>query len=661
MSTASVQARTAKSPATAAAKVTPAPKGLVQRQCACGGKAGIHGECEECRKKRLGLQPPWAAKPRHETSSSVQSKSIIGANNHPLELEADRIAAQAMGVPKVRIGTSPTVQGRGVRRHQRHDAGHGGPVPPSVARTLRTSGEPLPPDVLGFFEPRLGHDFSHVRIHRDRLAAASAREIAAHAYTAGRHVVFASGRFEPQSTKGQRLIAHELAHVMQQRSSPAHVVWRAPAEADEDEGQESVGMEVTTDPEQSIAYFSIIDEGGGFTLGTVYPGDVLVIRRFDSEDEILHDETNWTIPADVEIIDELSDGGIQLRVPSDVQTPQTLSIGFTDSKGVVRRGVLTIDPLPVEPQAVDPDFARLRQERGSLRAERRAARHSARDERRALRRRQRQERQTFRAKRREERRELRQPGGRGLLVDRSTARRFARDERRNLRIRQRQERRTLRTERREERRELRRRGSTLRRELRGLRRKQSCDQDTQKQVQSALKQAISVADRGTARLRTANALGDPEVVRALGRYMRWTPTDPSAPGTTRHLARIVDTLVVARNGMTLATAGKFHCTTGCKEATGVRTSRGRRGEVDICPTWVSGEDLQFPVTQSLDEARSYALLHEFIHQAGPFAAEEGRFYVGRPDWQTLSAKDALEYADGYAALAWTLAERAGGS
>jgi hypothetical protein len=65
-------------------------------------------------------------------------------------------------------------------------------------------------------EPRFGADFGHVRVHTDDRAAASARAVAARAYTVGSHLVFGDGTYSPGTTSGRRLLAHELAHVVQQ-------------------------------------------------------------------------------------------------------------------------------------------------------------------------------------------------------------------------------------------------------------------------------------------------------------------------------------------------------------------------------------------------------------------------------------------------------------
>jgi hypothetical protein len=81
-------------------------------------------------------------------------------------------------------------------------------------------GSPLDRDTRGFMESRLGADFGDVRIHTDSKASESAKSVQAYAYTVGSDVVFQSGRYDPQSDSGKRMLAHELTHVVQQRSGP---------------------------------------------------------------------------------------------------------------------------------------------------------------------------------------------------------------------------------------------------------------------------------------------------------------------------------------------------------------------------------------------------------------------------------------------------------
>ena len=96
------------------------------------------------------------------------------------------------------------------------DASAYGAVPPSVHEVLRSPGNPLPPASRAFFESGFGHDFAKVRIHTDARASDSARNVNARAYTVGRDIVFGRGEYDPQSSAGRHLLAHELAHVVQQ-------------------------------------------------------------------------------------------------------------------------------------------------------------------------------------------------------------------------------------------------------------------------------------------------------------------------------------------------------------------------------------------------------------------------------------------------------------
>lgn len=93
---------------------------------------------------------------------------------------------------------------------------------PSLVKEVVGSGggAPMDRDTRGFMESRLGADFSDVRVHTDAKASESARSVQAHAYTVGADVVFQSGKYEPESDSGKRMLAHELTHVVQQRSGP---------------------------------------------------------------------------------------------------------------------------------------------------------------------------------------------------------------------------------------------------------------------------------------------------------------------------------------------------------------------------------------------------------------------------------------------------------
>ena len=85
-----------------------------------------------------------------------------------------------------------------------------------VDEVLRSPGQPLDENTRGFFEPRFGQDFSGVRVHTDGQAAQSSESLNARAYTVGQNIVFGAGYYRPGNMAGQRLLAHELTHVLQQ-------------------------------------------------------------------------------------------------------------------------------------------------------------------------------------------------------------------------------------------------------------------------------------------------------------------------------------------------------------------------------------------------------------------------------------------------------------
>lgn len=188
-----------------AAAITPAigstPALAIRRKCACGGSAGLSGECEDCRRKKLG----------------VQRKLTVGASNDPLEHEADRAADQVMS------GGTAVADSGSLVRLQRFSPSAGGPAeaPASVARTLALPGQPLESGVRRDMEAGFGHDFSRVRVHTDAEAARSAADVDARAYATGDRIVFGAGHYVPGSTAGRHLLAHELAHVVQQSGAPS--------------------------------------------------------------------------------------------------------------------------------------------------------------------------------------------------------------------------------------------------------------------------------------------------------------------------------------------------------------------------------------------------------------------------------------------------------
>lgn len=150
-----------------------------------------------------------------------QASHPTGRGDDRCEQEADRVAHQVMRKPAT-SGNGTEVRALSGRM--------GGPmpgaggVPQHVDGVLRSPGEPLEPEVRRFMEARFGLDFEHVRVHRNARAGASAAAMDARAYTVGSNIVFDRGAYTPATPRGRQLLAHELAHVVQQTARGAVAV-----------------------------------------------------------------------------------------------------------------------------------------------------------------------------------------------------------------------------------------------------------------------------------------------------------------------------------------------------------------------------------------------------------------------------------------------------
>lgn len=163
-------------------------------------------------------------------AGTLQAKLVVGAPDDEYEQEADRVADRVMRMPEGRAQEGPNDEpcaecrgktgAQGSKRLQAKHAGAGqtgaAAAPSLVQEVVGSAGKPLDPATRATMEPRFGHDFSGVRIHTGHRAAESAKAVNALAYTVGQDIVFGEGQFAPSSPSGQRLLAHELAHTVQQ-------------------------------------------------------------------------------------------------------------------------------------------------------------------------------------------------------------------------------------------------------------------------------------------------------------------------------------------------------------------------------------------------------------------------------------------------------------
>jgi hypothetical protein len=197
---------------------------LMRATCACGGS------CPRCSGAPAAISGPRLA---------------VNEPGDVFEREADRVADQVMRMPDPGAQAADDPPARSSRgtpslqrkcacgggaggcetcktendiKLQRKSAASGGATtaPPVVHAVLRSPGQPLDAATRSFMEPRFSRDFGDVRVHSDSMAAESARAVGARAYAVGSSIAFSNGEYRPGADSGRRLLAHELAHVVQQ-------------------------------------------------------------------------------------------------------------------------------------------------------------------------------------------------------------------------------------------------------------------------------------------------------------------------------------------------------------------------------------------------------------------------------------------------------------
>lgn len=181
-----------------------------------------------------------------KTKHGIGPKHTLNTPGDWYEQEADRIADQV--VPETMAANPSTLAPSiGLQRPVVDDKGKDAEeirAKPSgvassnagnvtrAAAAIASGGRPLPQHERSYFEPRLGQDFSRIRIHDDTRTGTAARDINARAYTLGNHIGFANGEYRTDTLSGKRLIAHELVHTIQ-RTEPG-MVQRAPPTSEAD-------------------------------------------------------------------------------------------------------------------------------------------------------------------------------------------------------------------------------------------------------------------------------------------------------------------------------------------------------------------------------------------------------------------------------------------
>jgi len=202
----------------------------------------------------LALQQTHGNRCVQRVVAGIRAKLKVGQAGDKYEQEADRVADAVMGIaepavqrqeeeeelaqPNLASNTEHSIQ-RQVEEEEeflqtKELTGHDAEIIPDLEsriQVIRGSGEPLPESVRTYFEPRFGHDFSQVQVHTGAQSAETARSLKARAFTVGRDVVFGTGQYAPRTVVGKKLLAHELAHVVQQTKQAASTSGSSPGDA----------------------------------------------------------------------------------------------------------------------------------------------------------------------------------------------------------------------------------------------------------------------------------------------------------------------------------------------------------------------------------------------------------------------------------------------
>jgi hypothetical protein len=197
-----------------------------------------HAERAEPLQRTIGNQ----AILRLMRSGNLRAKLTVSRPDDIYEQEADSVADEVMRMPEPQVQRQPKKEeeellhrthiGSTITPLSRKEAGEEEELlqkeerPDRVTETthaieanidsLRGGGQPLADSTRAFMEPRFGADLGHVRVHTDTRAAETALNVNALAFTIGRDIVFGAGQYSPETPAGQRLVAHELTHVIQQ-------------------------------------------------------------------------------------------------------------------------------------------------------------------------------------------------------------------------------------------------------------------------------------------------------------------------------------------------------------------------------------------------------------------------------------------------------------
>lgn len=204
------------------AQATPEPKQSVRTD----EHGGIYTSFKEIAAASAGQEPPpekffpifRKTEFRHPVNHAQKERALGLLQQQYGNRYVQRVLAPGTG-GRQPADTAPALH---VFRHE----DEGGADPSSIASSVpsqieQSNGHGLNGDTKQFMESRFGHDFDNVRVHTDAHAHEAAKDLSAEAFTTGRDIYFSRGAYNPSTQSGQGLLAHELAHVVQQDKGAA--------------------------------------------------------------------------------------------------------------------------------------------------------------------------------------------------------------------------------------------------------------------------------------------------------------------------------------------------------------------------------------------------------------------------------------------------------
>lgn len=194
----------------------------------------------------------WAENPAPVTENAPEAEETMASTPEEGEAETLQKAAESSG------SSAAVTPGAAI----------------SMQKTLNLPGQPLDRQTRAFMENRFGHDFGETRVHSGAQADDSAQAVQARAYTVGQDVVFRTGQYQPETAEGRKLLAHELAHVVQQTQGISRVIQREP--------------EVTS---QADIFNQVIEEA----KGRLAPPDALKLTQATIRSTVQSDRTIYEI------------------------------------------------------------------------------------------------------------------------------------------------------------------------------------------------------------------------------------------------------------------------------------------------------------------------------------------------------------------------------